>query len=316
MQCECGHVQQRYVMSGLFKDYKYQTPQTVATYLEPVVEKLARDYPGARVLEIGCNNGVFLDLLNKAGFDAVGIDPATDHPKAVRAYFTEASAGRFDPVDLVVANNVLAHIDDLQNTFRGILRVLKPDGVLVFEVQYLVDLVKAGAFDLIYGEHLSYHTLKPLQPFLRSFGLVMTGCEHIPAHGGSIRVTAQRWHLGPEYIGLYEGECGIPDEPLDWDGMRAKIEAARKKLKAQGRMVIFGAAAKVSTLMSELGIADQIDYCVDDTPQKILRYIPGTNIQIFPVSKLRNEKVLMGAWNYETTIRERLPSHELIHPFK
>lgn len=304
MQCECGHVQQRYVIAGLFQDYKYQTPQTVATYLQPVVEKLKAEYPGAKVLEIGCNNGVFLDLLNAAGFDAVGVDPATTHPKAIRAYFSEASAGRFDPVDLIVANNVLAHIDRLQDVFCGIKRLLKPDGALVFEVQYLVDLVKSGAFDMFYHEHLDYHTLKPLQSFLRSFGLVMTEWEHIPNHGGSIRVTAKRRGT----------ECAIPDEPLDWDGLRAKINAARDRLKSQGQMVAFGAAAKACTLINELGIADQILYCVDDTPQKQWRYIPGTDIQIRPVSCLKDEKVLLTAWNFFAEIRRRI-GNELVHPF-
>jgi SAM-dependent methyltransferase len=305
MQCECGHVQQRYVVQGLFKDYKYQTPQTVATYLRPQVDKLLKDYPKAKVLEIGCNNGIFLDLLLGAGFDAYGIDPAATHERALRGYFSEATAKHFEPMDLIVANNVLAHIDDLQSVFRGISSLLKLNGALVFEVQYLPDLVKAGAFDLCYHEHLDYHTLGPLKPFLRKHGLVMTAWEHIPQHGGSIRVTAKRHGI----------ECWTPEEKLDWKGFREKIEAAKKKLKAEGRMVIFGAAAKVSTLISELGIEDQIDYCVDDTVAKQFRFIPGTSIQIYPVSKLGREKVLLGAWNYEAEIRNKIPN-ALVHPFK
>jgi SAM-dependent methyltransferase len=304
MQCGCGHVQQRYVISDLFSDYKYQTPQTVATYLQPVVDKLAKEYPGAKVLEIGCNNGVFLDLLNAAGFDAIGVDPATTHPKAIRAYFTRESAGRLEPVDLVVANNVLAHIDNLQSVFQGIDRVLKPDGALVFEVQYLIDLMESGSFDMIYHEHLDYHTLKPLQSFLRSQGLVMTEWEHIPNHGGSIRVTAKR-----------KGEeCAIFNETLDWEWLRMKINAARDRVKAEGKMVAFGAAAKACTLINELGIADQILFCVDDTPQKQFRYIPGTDIPIWPVSSLKDEKVLLTAWNYEKEVRQRIPN-ELVNPF-
>lgn len=303
MQCRCGHVQQRYVLSGLFKDYKYQTPQTVATYLKPVAERIAKDYPGARVLEIGCNNGVFLDLLNSMGLDAYGVDPAADHPRALRMYFSEASAGRLEPVDVIVANNVFAHIDDLQSVFRGVDRLLKPSGTLIFEVQYLSDLVKSGAFDMIYHEHLDYHTLKPLRPFLRRYDLLMTGWEHIPTHGGSIRVTAKR----------RGAECQIPDESLDWEGLRQKIEAAKARV-GNGPFVAFGAAAKATTLINELGIADRISYCVDDTPQKQFRYIPGTNIQIRPVSMLKDETVLMTAWNYEKEIRQRIPN-QLVNPF-
>lgn len=304
MQCvDCGHVQQRYVISGLFRDYKYQTP--TAEYLKPLAKKLALMYPGGKVLEIGCNNGLFLDILNAEGLDAVGVDPATEHPRAIRAYFSEASAGRFEPVDVVVALNCLAHIDDLRSVFRGILRLLKQGGVLVFEVQYLVDLVGAGAFDMIYHEHLDYHTLKPLQSFLRGFGLVMTAWERLETHGGSIRVWAR--HDGRE--------CSIPDEWLDWGAMRSRIAAARKRVGSMGPMVAFGAAAKACTLISELGLEDQILYCVDDTPQKQGRYIPGTNIQVRPVNDLGSEPVLMTAWNHEAEIRGRIPN-ELVHPFR
>jgi SAM-dependent methyltransferase len=306
MQCGCGHVQQRYVFDSLFEDYKYQTPQTVATYLKPFAKRLARDYPRARVLEIGCNNGVFLDCLRAAGLNPIGVDPAAvNRADTVIGYFNEDTADLFKPFDLIVANNVFAHIDDLQSVFRGIQRLLKPDGALVFEVQYLVDLVRSGSFDMIYHEHLDYHTLGPLQKFLRRYGLVMTDRQHIPTHGGSIRITA-KW---------YGVECEIPEEPLDWSLLRKRIDAAKAKLQSQGRMVAFGAAAKASTLINELGIADQIAYCVDDTPQKQGRYIPGTDIRICPVEDLADdERVLLTAWNYEKEIRQRIPN-ELVKPF-
>jgi SAM-dependent methyltransferase len=208
-------------------------------------------------------------------------------------------------VDLIVANNVFAHIDDLQSVFRGIDKLLKPDGTLIFEVQYLVDLVESGSFDMLYHEHLDYHTLKPFQPFLKAHGLVLTDWEHLPTHGGSIRVTARR----------RGSECPIPNETLDWEGLRRKIRCAKERVSHQGPMVAFGAAAKAATLINELGVADQIAYCVDDTAEKQYRYIPGTDIQILPVERLGNEKVLMCAWNYEDVIRRRIPN-ELVHPFR
>lgn len=304
MACDdCGHVQQRYVLDGLFEAYRYQTPQTVAAYLEPVAKRIADKCPGARVLEVGCNNGVFLDCLIAEGLDAWGADPANSHERGLTAPFTAELADSLGAFNVIVANNVFAHIDDLQDVFRGVVKCLEPDGFLIFEVQYLVDLVERGAFDMIYHEHLDYHTLTPLKSFLRSFGLVMTEWEHIDNHGGSIRVTARK--LGEE--------CETPDERLDWDGLRAKVDTARSRVP--GKVVAFGAAAKATTLINELGLEDNIEFCVDDTPQKQFRYIPGTGIQILPVSALGKQDVLLTAWNYEKEISQRIPNR-LINPFR
>jgi SAM-dependent methyltransferase len=307
---ECGHVQQAYVLTGLFTDYKYQTPQTVAAYLEPIAKRIADSNPEAKVLEIGCNNGVFLDCLIKEGLDAWGVDPANSHPRGIKACFSSELADHLGTFNVVVANNVLAHIDDLRDVFSGIVKVLEPDGSLIFEVQYLVDLIESGSFDMIYHEHLDYHHLAPLKPFLRSFGLVMTEWEHIKNHGGSIRVTARK----------FGEECEIPQETLDWDGLKRRVEASKRRCKAilasHGRVVCFGAAAKATTLINEFGIEDHILYCVDDTPQKQFRYIPGTRIQILPTSALRpDQPVLLTAWNYESEIAAKYPN-QLINPFR
>jgi SAM-dependent methyltransferase len=311
MACdECGHVQQRHVLNGLFTDYKYQTPQTVASYLEPVAKRIADKHPGARVLEIGCNNGVFLDCLIAEGLDAWGVDPANSHVRGLTAPFTSGLAETLGKFDVVVGNNVFAHIDNLRDVFAGIVKVLEPDGALIFEVQYLVDLVESGSFDMIYHEHLDYHHLAPLKPFLRSFGLVMTDWEHIKNHGGSIRVTARK----------FGEECEIPEEKIDWKGLKGRIEAARTRCKAvlgsHGKVVCFGAAAKATTLINEFGIEDRILYCVDDTPQKQFRYIPGTKIQILPTSALKpDQAVLLTAWNYASEIGAKYPN-QLINPFR
>lgn len=312
MQCvDCDHVQQHYVISGLFNDYKYTTPQTVATYLEPVAKRLRQMNPDAkRVLEIGCNNGVFLDVLKKEDFWVIGVDPATSHPNGIREHFTEAMSRGFQvKFDLVVANNVFAHIDDLQDVFRGISNVLTENGAIVFEVQYLIDLLRNGEFDMIYHEHLDYHHLKPLARFLTKMGFVMTEWEHIRTHGGSMRITARR----------HGREVWLPDEDINFDRLRAIVGLTKKRLREladeKAPLVAFGATAKATTLIHNCGIADKIEYCVDSTPQKQGRYIPGTNIRILPVSELRNQTVLLTAWNYEKEIRQQI-NNKLINPFR
>lgn len=312
MECEkCGHVQQRYVLTGLFKDYKYQTPQTVAAYLAPVARRIAKDHPGARVLEVGSNNGVFLDCLAAEGLEAWGVDPANSHPRGVKAYFGEEFAKTLKrKFDVIVANNVFAHIDDLDDVFRGVNILLETDGELIFEVQYLVDLLKSGAFDMIYHEHLDYHHLDPLISFLIKHKLVMTEWEHIKTHGGSIRVHAKK-------MGKW---CEVPKENLDWIGFKKKIRECRDRLhkeidSAGGKVKAFGAPAKATTLVSEFGLDGKVEFTVDDTPQKQGRYIPGTSIKIKPVSELGDGPVLLFAWNYAGEIAKRIPNR-LILPFE
>lgn len=309
----CKHVQQRFVIDGLFEDYKYTTPLTVATHLEPSAKLLKERFPDAkRVLEIGSNNGTYLKVLRAQGFEAVGIDPAATGEGNIKDYFNLAWAGKYsasnERFDLIVANNVFAHIDDLKDVFEGADRVLSKDGAIVFEVQYFHSLVAAGTFDMIYHEHMDYHTLASLAKFLKRMGMVMTGHDFIPTHGGSIRVTASRFG---EAIKFWEA-------PIDWAAFHNKIEKVRANIKTKlnGRkVVLLGAAAKVTTLIYHCGIADHILFACDDTPEKQGRYVPGTNIEIMPTTALRNEPALLGAWNYEKEFRAKFPDNELINPF-
>ncbi len=308
MKClGCEHVQLRHVVSGLFNDYKYATP--VTAHQKDCADMLRHRFPKAnRVLEIGCNNGALLECLMANGFNCVGIDPAAPDGN-IKDCFTESTAANFRvKFDLVVANNVFAHIDDLQGVFRGIDRILAEDGAVLFEVQYLVDLIEQGGFDMIYHEHLDYHTLRPLARFLKKMGMVMTDWEYLDTHGGSIRVTARR-----------RGEqCVLPAEPLDWGHLQWRIDTMRNKLlylaMQNQPLACFGASAKATGLLHHLGLVPFISCCVDDTPQKQGRYLPGTGILIQPVDTLNGQTVLATAWNYIDIIKKRLPHNKIINP--
>lgn len=308
----CGHVQIRHVITGLFEDYKYVTPGAVAAHLIPRAKRLREYFPNAsRVLEIGSNDGLNLTCLREQGFDVWGIDPAASGDDNERGYFSaQWAANRLvdEKYDLIVANNVLAHIDNLRDVFEGIEILLEDDGALVFEVSYFSALAEARAFDMIYHEHLDYHTVNPLKMFLRKRGFVMTGCERINTHGGSLRVTAQRSGIWAKFN----------ESHIDWRWFTDRVNetTARVKESLRGRKVVaLGAAAKATTLIHQCGIAENILFACDDTPQKQFRYIPGTNIQILPTANLRDHPALLTAWNYEREWRVKFPDNEFINPF-
>lgn len=306
----CEHVQLSHVVTGLFEDYKYVTPSAVKSHLIPRAQRLRNDFPRAeKLLEIGSNNGRNLACMEAQGFDVWGIDPAATGDNNERGYFSSQWAfAKNETYDLIVAHNVLAHIDDLQDVFRGIDILLAPDGALVFEVQYLADLVASASFDMIYHEHLDYHTLTPLPNFLKRYGLVITQIEHIRTHGGSMRVVCERPGLS----------LAVWDAPIDWRRFTEKVSAIKQRVRDRlsGRKVVaLGAAAKATTLIHQCGISENIVFAADDTPQKQGRYIPGTDIQIRPTSEVADMPCLLTAWNYEREFRRKFPHNEFINPF-
>jgi hypothetical protein len=204
---------------------------------------------------------------------------------------------------------------------------------LVFEVQYLPSLIEGGKFDMIYHEHHDYHQVGPLFQFLRKFRLYMADYEFIPTHGGSIRVTA-KWEVPCErtlkefgieaYWEPPETPKYPPEERINWGEFAVRVSEARKHVQKQlsqcSRIVAFGATAKACTLIHHFGIAPWIEYCVDSTPGKQGRYIPGTNIPIMSPQKLYDQQytpdaVLLTAWNYEQEIRAKNPGLNFVVPF-
>lgn len=309
-QCSsCGHVQLSHVVEDLFHEYKYTTPRTVTASLESVAKILKERFPQAKaVLEIGSNNGTYLKVLRDHGFNATGIDPAATGPGNIKDYFTKEWARTHGKqYDLILANNVFAHIDNLRDVFQGVEHLLT--GALVFEVQYFPSLVDAAAFDMCYHEHMSYHTIGPMAKFLKTLGLVMTKHEFIPAHGGSVRITAEKCGVEALY---YEPQ-------IDWYEFGRDVEQMRDRIakSVRGRkVVLLGAAAKVTTLIHHCGIAGNILFACDDGPEKQGLYIPGTDIEIRPTSELGKHPALLGAWNFAEVWRKRFPNNEFINPYE
>jgi len=236
MQCvKCGHVQLGYVPDKieLYGAYKYETPRAQLPSLRVRAKALRKKYPEtSSSFEIGANNGLFVHAMHDEGFFAGGMDPTKQDPFVFQDFFNSESASRVRDKNgkfgLILANNVFAHIDDLDEVIEGVDILLDEDGALIFEVQYLVDLLDKGMFDMIYHEHHDYHHLSPLRDFFHRKGFVLSDWEHIPNHGGSIRVTVTR-----------SGEPkDLPEEILDFDSFADRVEEARNKVDLIGEVVV------------------------------------------------------------------------------
>jgi hypothetical protein len=331
---DCGHSQLGHVVSGLFDEYAYVSGTSASfrahfeRYAKAVSDRVGLK-PGDLVVELGANDNTLLKCFPNAR--KIGVEPAKNLAKAyltpgivtLNDYFTEALAMRIHeghgPAKLILANNVMAHIDDLGAVVDGVKNLLAHDGLFVFEVQYLGGLVETGAFDLCYHEHVSYHCITPLLPFFADHGLTVIDVEKVPTHGGSIRCFVA--HAGSQGISQnvadlvgQEAERGLLTV-RPWKALRQQIDSHRAELQRlfcgiQGRKVVgYGAPAKMATFCHEMGItADTLEYVCDDSPLKAGTFSPGLNIPILPPSALYEgetafpDAVLILAWNFASNI--------------
>ncbi|MBF0143301.1 MAG: class I SAM-dependent methyltransferase [Magnetococcales bacterium] len=342
--CEtCAHVQLGEVVDPrlLFEHYVYvsgTSPLFVAhfeRYCRWVMERYT-PAAGGLVVDIGSNDGTLLGFFQQAGMRVLGIDPAIAISQEATRRGIETLTGFFSPglareiglgrgkAEVITANNVFAHIDDLAAIVAGIRDLLTPEGVFVFEVSYLLDVYQGTLFDTIYAEHLSYHTVKPLRRFFAALGLTLIHCERVDSHGGSLRGVA-RLATGSrpidasvEALVALEEASGL-DRAATFIDFGARIDAIRQELtgllkgiKAAGkRIAAFGAPAKATTLMFHFGLGpDIIDFIVDDSPLKQGLFSPGLHVPVLPSQTLyeqRPDYVLILAWNFAGPI---MKNHE------
>lgn len=310
---DCGHVQLGYVVDGetLYTEYKYSTPRALLPHLLKCAADLKVRFPKTQtVLEIGSNNGLNAQCLREQFPIVLEVDPGGSTEQCQKTPFTHKFSKTLPKVDLIVANHVFAHIDNLDDVLEGVKECLTEEGALVFEVQYLPDLMKRGAFEMIYHEHRDYHRMGPLARFAKKHGFVLTAWEHNEIQGGSIRVTFQRKGeqapLPVEFVGL------------DWGEFLERIEVVRavaRTIIPEGA-ILFGAPAKACTFLHHCEITERFRYAVDDTKEKQGRYIPGTGILIKDPSSLgyskSRDRVFLMAWNYEKEIRAKHPNLDFI----
>lgn len=276
------------------------------------------------VVEVASNDGYLLRNFVARGIDCLGIDPADGPVAAARAAGVPtwhdffgwrcaerlASEGRF--ADVAIANNVIAHVDDINDFVAGFARLLKPAGVAVFECAYALDMIERCEFDTIYHEHLFYHTLHGLAPLFARHGLYLNDGERLPIHGGSLRVTVGRADRRSERLAaLFAHEAALGMDRVSFyddfadrvRALRARLAALLRSARAEGkRIACYGAAAKGATLVNCLDLGEGFfEFVVDANPYKQGKYMPGQRIPICPPDRLlaaMPDYVLLLVWNF------------------
>lgn len=335
----CGHLQLAEIADPkrLFQHYVYvsgTSPVFVAHFSRLASDLVSRFGLGgtARVVDVGSNDGTLLKQFQAQGIkNVLGIDPAVEIVREARAAGVPTEEGFFSPAlakqvraahgpaDLLCANNVFAHTEDLAGFAEAVRVLLADEGVFVFEVSYLVDVIEKLLFDTIYHEHLAYHALTPLVRFFDTVGLRLFDAERVDSHGGSIRCfvcprsakhsTTDRLAslLAEEQkLGLFSPALYARFKQRIVDRGRQLRERLAPILKKGEVVAGFGAPAKLTTLMYEFGLdRSSVSFIVDDSPLKQGRFTPGTHIPVVPAAQLyerRPEWCVIFAWNFADSI--------------
>lgn len=348
MRCqECGHFQLGYSVA---KELMYATNYTYLSGIGKAFVKHIQEYVGwtkkicnlhdnALVLDVGSNDGTCLSVFKEQGFNVLGIDPAElpasiankNGIPTINDFFNSKTADKliedYGYLDLVTSQNVLAHVENLRETFENIYKVLKPNGYFVFEVGYFYEVLKSKCFDTIYHEHIDYHHAAPLALHLSSLGFDVLDFSVNSIQGGSLRVLLKKTGFGSisheAQNFIIEEKKSILYDPFFLENWIKNIQSSMRALKDsvaryqnEGFKIIgYGAPTKATLLLTLSGLSNNaINFICEDNQFKIGRYLPKTSIMIHPTSDLEpflnkyKSVILILAWNFADDIIEKLKS--------
>ncbi|WP_319525817.1 class I SAM-dependent methyltransferase [uncultured Desulfosarcina sp.] len=318
-----------------FSSYAESWVAHARQYVEMVVERFALTGQSA-VLEIASNDGYLLQHFIERGIPARGIDPAANVAKVaiekgiptVVDFFGEKSASdyrkTYGGVDLLLGNNVLAHVPDINDFVKGMKVVLNPKGVITMEFPHLFRLMEQNQFDTIYHEHFSYLSFHAVEKIFATHGITLFDVDELKSHGGSIRIYGRHSENAEleicenvERIKAVERSAGLLDMETYHQFNTRVVETKRKILsflidaKNRGKTIVgYGAPGKGNTLLNYCGIRqDFLDYTVDRSPYKQGLYTPGTRIPIFAPEKINETKpdyLFILPWNLKKEIMAQM----------
>lgn len=319
----------------LFSEYLYFSSfsDALLRHARTAAERYIREFglgSHSQVVEIASNDGYLLQNFVAARIPCLGIEPAANIAKVARQKGVEtleeffdlalarrlAGAGR--RADLLLGNNVFAHAPDTNDFVAGLAALVKPEGRIILEFPYAVDLMAHTEFDTIYHEHVFYFTLSALMPLFQRHGLEIFRVEHLPIHGGSLRLFAARAGAYPVESSVSErlareAELGVNSLRF-YERFARQVHALRQELcsllaelKRGGHSIAaYGAAAKGSTLLNFFGVGrETLDFVADRSTYKQGRLTPGTHLPIVPPEELlrqRPDYTLLLSWNFADEI--------------
>ena len=314
-----------------FSSYSDSWLEHARKYVEMIVDWLNLD-ANSRVIEIGSNDGYLLQYFMQLGIPALGIEPAANIAetaeqkgiKTVVKFFGRRTAEELVSegyqADLLLGNNVLAHVPDINDFVKGTKILLKPDGVITMEFQYLLTLMQKNQFDTIYHEHFSYLSFAAVESIFNAHGLKLFDVEKIPPHGGSLRVYACHKENNDRTVSKQTDELRAEEKAFGVDKLdtyatftemvketKRKLLSLLIELKRNGKTIAgYGAPGKGNTLLNYCGVyTDFIDFTVDRNHYKQGKFLPGSRIPIFPPGKIEETKpdyVLILPWNIKDEV--------------
>jgi len=307
----------------------------VEEYVKNIIKRFSLDSK-SKFVEIASNDGTLLEYVRDHDIPCLGIEPTASTAKAARGkglrivetFFGASTAKHLsvngDSADAIAANNVLAHVPDINDFVDGCRTLLKPKGLVTFEFPHILNLVKKNQFDTIYHEHFSYLSLIAVSNICQTNGLHVFDVEKITTHGGSLRVYAQRKDtlhhresVRVQDLIQYEKDCGLQCL-AGYSHLQGKSESIKDdfvdfliKSKKQGKTVCgYGAAAKGNTLLNFAGIRQDLLQCVaDKNPSKQGKFLPGSRIPICDEAELLNRSpnvIVILPWNLRNEVIEQL----------